>query len=255
MKKGFIVSAVKTIVKINCVIAAVNYIFDSLDRGFRRKKDDIEGGRFYNWRQGRIFYHKRGQGAPVVLIHGLNPKDSGEELMTLSRALSEKHTVYAIDLLGFGLSEKPWITYTNYMYVQLISDFIKDEIGKQADIVALGGSGLIALQTKKLHPELIGKTALIDPVRKESFTLSGKMGGTVRKVLNMPMYGTFFYNILSLACNGPYSKETRYVFTSKLGGCLTESITGYENLLGPGTEIFERSEKKVTYREIGAALQ
>ena len=42
--------------------------------------------------------------------------------------LAENHAVYALDLLGCGRSEKPKITYTNYLYVQLISDFIKNVI-------------------------------------------------------------------------------------------------------------------------------
>ena len=46
------------------------------------------------------------------------------------------HTVYTIDLLGFGRSEKPNLTYTNYLYVQLVTDFIQNIIGEKTDIIA-----------------------------------------------------------------------------------------------------------------------
>ena len=54
--------------------------------------------------------------------------------------LSREHTVYTIDLLGCGKSDKPAITYTCYLYVQLLTDFIRDIIGEKTDIVATGAS-------------------------------------------------------------------------------------------------------------------
>ena len=76
---------------------------------------------FYNWRFGNIYYQKKGQGSPLLLIHDLTVYSSAYEWSQVIDELSKEHTVYALDLLGCGRSEKPKITYTNYLYVQLLS--------------------------------------------------------------------------------------------------------------------------------------
>lgn len=76
-----------------------------------------------------VYYTKEGTGKPLLLIHDLDTCTSGYEWKQLIPFLSNKYTVYTIDLLGFGRSEKANMTYTNFLYVQLISDFIKSEIG------------------------------------------------------------------------------------------------------------------------------
>lgn len=53
----------------------------------------------------RLRYRRMGAGPPVVLIHGF--AGSAHTWRALMPLLAEAHSVYAIDLLGFGLSEKP----------------------------------------------------------------------------------------------------------------------------------------------------
>ncbi len=74
---------------------------------------------------------KKGSGSPVLLIHDLNHYSSSMEWDKVIGTLSKEHTVYMIDLLGCGKSDKPAITYTCYLYVQLLTDFIRDIIGKR----------------------------------------------------------------------------------------------------------------------------
>ena len=84
-----------------------------------------ENAEYYDWRFGRICYHKTGSGSPLLLIHDLNVCSSSYEWNQIVDQLSKTNTVYTIDLLGCGRSDKPYLTYTNYLYVQLITDFIK----------------------------------------------------------------------------------------------------------------------------------
>lgn len=56
------------------------------------------------------------------------------------KKLEKQHTVYTIDLLGCGRSEKPYLTYTNYLYVQLITDFVKEVIKDTPTVIATGSS-------------------------------------------------------------------------------------------------------------------
>ena len=78
-------------------------------------------------------------------VHDLTVYSSAYEWNKIIDKLAENHTVYALDLLGCGRSEKPKITYTNYLYVQLISDFIKNVIHEKTDVVASGFSSSFTL--------------------------------------------------------------------------------------------------------------
>src|SRR4028119_1972187 len=66
------------------------------------------GGFFarYPARSGDIAYVVAGSGSPVVLLHGLRPGDSMSEWRESLDVLAQKHTVYALDLPGFGLSAR-----------------------------------------------------------------------------------------------------------------------------------------------------
>ena len=84
----------------------------------------------YPWKFGNISYSVQGSGKPVLLIHDLSSFSSSYEWDNVIDILAEKHTVYAIDLLGCGNSDKPNLTYTTYMYTQLVADFINNVINK-----------------------------------------------------------------------------------------------------------------------------
>ena len=65
---------------------------------------------------------KKGTGSPILLIHDALPGASGYEWSKIEDELAVDHTVYTVDLLGCGRSDKPSITYTNFVYVQMICD-------------------------------------------------------------------------------------------------------------------------------------
>ena len=74
---------------------------------------------------------------------------SSAEWKFLKKQLSKNHTVYCMDLLGCGCSDRPKITYTNFLYVQLISDFIKAVIKQPTDVLTSGLSGSFAVMACK----------------------------------------------------------------------------------------------------------
>ena len=80
-----------------------------------------EDENYYAWRNVTIFYKKKGNGSPLLLIHDLNPISSSYEWSHIIDKLSETYTVYAIDLLGCGKSEKPSSSYVNYFSLSSFS--------------------------------------------------------------------------------------------------------------------------------------
>lgn len=153
--------------------------------------------KIYDWRFGKIHYTKCGKGTPLLLIHDFIPGSSDYEWQEMIKPLSKTHTVYTLDLLGFGHSEKPAITYTNYLYVQLITDFIKNIIGRRCDIITSGGSASVAIMACRLDESLFNRMMLISP---DALTTTAKIPTkrtkTLKFILELPIIGTFLYNML-----------------------------------------------------------
>ena len=151
---------------------------------------------YYDWRFGRICYHKTGSGSPLLLIHDLNVCSSSYEWNQIVDQLSKTNTVYTIDLLGCGRSDKPYLTYTNYLYVQLITDFIKHIIDEKTDIIAMGESGSFVLMACANDHSIIDKVLLINPGDLiELSKIPTKRTKLKQHCINMPVVGTFLYNL------------------------------------------------------------
>lgn len=145
----------------------------------------------------KYFLYKAGSGSPILLIHDLDVCSSAYEWNKIKTELAKTNTVYTIDLLGCGSSEKPNLTYTNYLYVQMISDFIKEVIDEKTDIIATGHSSSIALMTCANDDNLINKIMLVNP---ESLIHGAKApthyGKLFKYILYTPVIGTFIYNLI-----------------------------------------------------------
>lgn len=168
---------------------------------------------YYNWRFGKVYYKKKGHGSPVLLIHDLTVYSSAYEWNKVVNELAEAHTVYAIDLLGCGRSEKPRITYTNYLYVQLIADFIKNVIGEKADVIASGYSGSFTVLASYTNPEFISKIILINPPSLASLNkVPSKRSKLYKFILEFPIFGTLIYNIKTCQSNIQLLFTEKYLY-------------------------------------------
>lgn len=155
-------------------------------------------GLTYEWRFGNIYYTKRGQGKPLLLIHDLILGSCDYEWKEIIDKLSNEYTIYTIDLLGFGRSDKPNITYTNYLYVQLLNDFIKNIIGKRTDIICSGSSCSIGVMACCNDSSLFDRILLVNPdsILKTN-QLPNKQTKILKFLIECPIIGTFTYNIMA----------------------------------------------------------
>lgn len=170
-------------------------------------------GKYYNWKMGNIFYHKSGNGAPLLLIHDLNSFSSGYEWSQLEDQLKKDYTVYTIDLLGCGRSDKPGITYTNYLYVQMITDFIKDVIGEKTNVVATGMSSSFILMTAYSNSELIDKIMMVNPCSLRKLEQNpDKKSKIIRHIMSIPIIGTTIYYMKSGKQNIEYVLTEEYIY-------------------------------------------
>lgn len=156
-----------------------------------------DSGRFYEWRYGNIFYNKQGKGNPLLLIHDLNSASSNFEWNKTKKILSKYYTVYSIDLLGCGRSDKPNLTYTNFLYVQLINDFIKNVIGEKSDIISTGNSSSFTIMACNMYPEFYKKIIMVNPTELNKLcAIPNKRKNILKILIESPIIGTLIYNIV-----------------------------------------------------------
>lgn len=161
-----------------------------------KKLTDIEKKSNYSWKFGNISYTVKGQGLPLLLIHDLQSFSSSYEWKNVINNLSKKRTVYAIDLLGCGYSGKPNLTYTTYMYTQLIHDFAANVIGKRTDVIAAGNAVPLTVMAGYNNPDIFDKIVLVSPQSiKSAAEIPDKQSTVRRRLLNSPVLGTMLYNI------------------------------------------------------------
>jgi pimeloyl-ACP methyl ester carboxylesterase len=122
-----------------------------------------------------IFYVVKGEGEPLLLIHGYGAGSwVWEKQMDI---LSRYYKVYALDLIGYGYSDRPRIEYTPETYIHFLRDFMEGLKIERATLIGNSMGGGIAWAMAALFPERVKRLILIDcvppdvlnQVRNESF--------------------------------------------------------------------------------------
>ena len=153
---------------------------------------------YYQWSLGRIFYTVRGRGRPVMLLHGFGVGADSRQWHRVFGALSEHFRVYAYDQLGFGLSDRPDITYQPELYVRLQRDFLRDVVGGSAAVVADGMAAAHAVLAASLYPTLFERLVLIHPSSAMGFANQPAWSGRLwHTVLRSPVVGEILVNVMA----------------------------------------------------------
>ena len=170
-------------------------------------------GSYYHWKTGDVFFRAEGNGAPLLLIHDLTTASSSYEWSELEEKLKADYTVYTLDLPGCGRSDKPGITYTNYLYVQLVNDFIRDIIGEAASVAVTGLSSSFVIMAAYQDPSLFRQLMLINPVSLARLDhIPNRKSKIIRSIMEIPIIGTTIYYIKSCHQNIEYNLTEKYVF-------------------------------------------
>jgi pimeloyl-ACP methyl ester carboxylesterase len=89
---------------------------------------------------------------PILLLHGFGA--SVGHWRHNYASLGQHQSVYALDLVGFGGSEKPATTYGISFWVSQVFDFWQTFIREPVIIVGNSLGSLVALMATYLHPEM-----------------------------------------------------------------------------------------------------
>jgi pimeloyl-ACP methyl ester carboxylesterase len=194
----------KTVIAGGAGVAALAAMNAAIRKNAGDPDDSALGGeaRFFDWKYGKIFYKTAGtglSGPPLVFIHGVGAGSSSFMWRKNFDALARDFRVYAVDLLGFGFSDKPSTApYSADLYVELITDFIRQVAGYPTNIVASSLGAAYTIRVADEHPELIKSMVLNAPTGADKLnTRPGMAGAAFYGLLQSPVLGTSFYNVMA----------------------------------------------------------
>jgi pimeloyl-ACP methyl ester carboxylesterase len=109
----------------------------------------------------RVHYFVGGQGAPLLLIHGLGARseDWTPQMPTYAKS---GFRVYAIDLLGCGRTDRPDVAYTIDEQVELIQGFLTAVHVEKTDVLGWSMGGWVVLQFALEHPNQVNRLIAMD---------------------------------------------------------------------------------------------
>jgi len=153
----------------------------------------------WDWRGYDIKYVAHGEGPPIVLIHGFGAS-IGHWRKNIPVLASAGYRVYALDLLGFGGSDKPDLSYTLEFWVKLIHDFWQVHVREPAVFAGNSIGALMALMTLTTYPETASGGVLLNcagSLNHRPEDLPGPLRivmGTFGTLVNSKLTGPFLFN-------------------------------------------------------------
>lgn len=171
-------------------------------------------------------------GRPLVLVHAINAAGSAYEMHPLFEFYRVQRPVYAIDLPGFGFSERSNREYTPQLYTQAIVEFMATQVKEPADVVALSLGSEFSARAALERPDLFHTLTMISPSglsaerkKKASQQVSGTGGSDVAfNMLSFPLWSQAFYDLLGTR------PSIRYFLKQSFAGAVPQDLIDYDYL-------------------------
>lgn len=202
--------------------------------------ESVLGGevRRWRWEGHELRYTVAGEGPPLLLVHGVYAGASSFEFRKNFGALSRDFRVYALDLLGCGLSERPKRVYVPEDVMRQVEAFAREEVGVGASLVASSLSAALCVPVAVRSPRLFRKLVLICPTGYRSLGRpSGRLGDAVYGLFRAPVVGDTLYHAIVSRRGIRYYLENMAYYD---GGLVTDELVEsyYRVAHGPGSRYF-----------------
>ncbi|MGB7087138.1 MAG: alpha/beta fold hydrolase [Phormidesmis sp.] len=167
------------------------------------KTDRFGEQRFWYWRGWRIRYTHLAEApgikhkTPFLLLHGAG--SSLEQWRENLTALAQERPVYALDLLGFGRSQKVATELNSELWVAQVADFSQHFLGRPMILMGHSLGALIALQVAISYPDQVVRLVLLTlPAARQELEGSGaKIGAVVEPWFTSPLLIRPLFRLLS----------------------------------------------------------
>lgn len=154
---------------------------------------------FWTWQGHRIAYAEQGSGIPLILIHGFGAS-IGHWRQNIPVLAVAGYRVFAVDLLGFGKSDKPLLDYRMELWQDLLADFWQTHVQEPAVFVGNSIGALLSLMMLANHPDKARAGVLLNAAgglnhRPEELNLPLRtvMAGFT-KLVSSDVIGPFLFN-------------------------------------------------------------
>lgn len=107
----------------------------------------------WSWQGHKIAYTVTGSGTPLLLVHGFGAS-IGHWRKNIPILAAGGYRVFAIDLLGFGNSDKPAIAYSLELWQTLLRDFWAEHIQQPTVFIGNSIGALLCLMIVADYPEI-----------------------------------------------------------------------------------------------------
>jgi len=186
------------------IVYSKKYISHKLKYGDALNADRKE---FQSKRAGRLSYYvdKSGKGTPLVLLHSINAAASACEMKPIFEHFQGKRPVFALDMPGYGFSERSDRLYTPQLYQNAIRELLENAVGEPADLIALSLSCEFAALCSAHSSDLIRSLVMISPTgfsppRNDKITDRANRRGARSKLyalLAVPLWNRPLYDLIS----------------------------------------------------------
>lgn len=112
---------------------------------------------FIKVQNGKLYHELRGQGSPVVFLHGFSLDHRMWQPQV--ECFSKTNTVLTLDLRGFGKSSLPDTDYAHYEDIKAVLDFLDLE---KIHLAGLSMGGRIAVDFALTYPDRVSSLTLLD---------------------------------------------------------------------------------------------
>jgi pimeloyl-ACP methyl ester carboxylesterase len=153
----------------------------------------------WTWRGYQIEYTVKGEGKPLLLIHGFGAS-IGHWRKNIPVLAEAGYRVFALDLLGFGNSDKPVLDYSLALWQELAIDFWQDCIQQPTILVGNSIGALLALSLASDRPDIAAGTVLINCAGGLNHSMEGLslplrliMDGFA-KIVSSDLFGQFIFD-------------------------------------------------------------
>jgi pimeloyl-ACP methyl ester carboxylesterase len=137
--------------------------------GIRSERSDVMQDKFISTPSGKIHAKVAGAGDVVILIHGRSVRDNSWRTWDKNiDSLAKRWRVYALDLLGYGESDKPEPLPEAQSQARAIIELMDAEKIDRANVVGLSWGGAIAQIIATTAPERVNKLVLVDSAYDDS---------------------------------------------------------------------------------------
>jgi pimeloyl-ACP methyl ester carboxylesterase len=108
----------------------------------------------------RIHYLTGGEGPPLLMVHGVASRAA--DAAPILRPLMKHRRIYALDLLGYGESDKPAdADYSVAMQTDIVRRFAEAMEISQGDVIGISMGGWVALKYAAERPERVRRLVLV----------------------------------------------------------------------------------------------